>query len=58
MKRVLFGFLVVTFAMPTICLAGLPVPSTVPVPEPTTGLLVLAGAAGIAAYRRLRKPRG
>jgi len=58
MKTVLFAFAVITFAMPAICLAGLPVPSTVPVPEPTTGLLVLAGAAGVAAYRRLRKPRG
>jgi len=58
MKTVLFAFAVITFAMPAMCLAGLPVPSTVSVPEPATGLLVLAGAAGVAAYRRLRKPRG
>ena len=56
MKTVLFAFAVVTFAMPMVCLAGLRV-DTVSVPEPATGLLVLAGGAGLAAYRRLRKPR-
>ena len=58
MKTVVFAFAVITLAMPAICLAGLPVPSTVAVPEPATGLLLLAGAAGVAAYRRLRKRRG
>jgi hypothetical protein len=57
MKKVLFAFAVITFAMPAMCLAGLPVP-TVSVPEPATGLLLLAGGAGVAAYRRLRKRRG
>jgi hypothetical protein len=56
MKRVLFAFVVITFAMPAMGLAASPVP-TVSVPEPATGLFVLAGAAGLAAYRRLRKPR-
>jgi hypothetical protein len=58
MKTVMFAFAVITLAMPAVCLAGVPVPSTVSVPEPATALLLLAGGAGVAAYRRLRKPRG
>jgi PEP-CTERM motif len=49
---VLFALAVVTFAVPAVCLAS---NSIVPVPEPATGLLLLAGGAGAAAYRKFRK---
>lgn len=53
-KSVLFAFAVITFAMPMVCLAGQRVD---PVPEPATGLLILVGGAGVAAYRRMRRRR-
>ena len=49
---VLFALAVVTFGVPAVCLAS---NSIVPVPEPATGLLLLAGGAGAAAYRKFRK---
>jgi len=44
----------IALAVPSICFAAVPVE---PVPEPATGLLMLVGAAGVAGYRKLRKPR-
>lgn len=49
---VLFALAVATLAVPAVCLAS---NSIVPVPEPATGLLLLAGGAGVAAYRKFRK---
>jgi hypothetical protein len=54
-RTILFAFAVITFAMPMVCLAAEPVQT---VPEPATGLLLLMGGAGAAAYRQMRKPRG
>jgi len=44
----------IVLAAPAVCLAA---NSIVPVPEPATGLLILACGAGAAAYRKFRGPR-
>ena len=51
---VLLGVVAITFALPAICAAS---NSITPVPEPATGLLLLLGGAGVAAYRKMRAPR-
>jgi hypothetical protein len=52
MRTTVFLFLLVmTFAVPAVCFAGNPIVET---PEPATGLLLLAGGASIAGYRKLR----
>jgi hypothetical protein len=48
---VLFALVVMTFALPSVCLAANAIE---PVPEPATGLLLLLGGAGVTAYRKLR----
>jgi hypothetical protein len=54
MKTTVFLFLVVlTLGAPSVCVAGVPVP----VPEPATGLTLLVGCAGVAAYRKLQRKR-
>jgi hypothetical protein len=54
-KTVLFAFAVITFATPMLAFAGERVTT---VPEPATGLLLLLGGAGAAAYRKMRQRRG
>jgi hypothetical protein len=44
----------VTIALPSVCAAA---NSIVPAPEPASGLLLLAGGAGVAAYRKFRNRR-
>jgi hypothetical protein len=50
---ILLSVIAIILAVPTLCLAANPVP----VPEPASGLLLLVGGAGVAAYRKLRGPR-
>jgi len=55
---ILLSVVAITLALPAVCSAAnsiVPVP--VSVPEPATGLLLLLTGAGVAAYRRIRKPR-
>jgi PEP-CTERM motif len=47
-------FLVMTLAAPAVSFAG---NRLEPVPEPATGLILLVGASGVAAYRKLRAPK-
>jgi hypothetical protein len=51
---ILLSAIAMMLALPTLCQAA---NSIVPVPEPATGLLLLASGAGLAAYRKLRGPR-
>jgi hypothetical protein len=51
-NTVLFGVFAILVALPALSAAGVPVQ---PVPEPTTGLLLLLGGAGAAAYRMARR---
>jgi len=51
---ILLSAFAITLAMPTLCLAA---NSISPVPEPASGLLLLLGGAGIAAYRKFRGSR-
>ena len=53
---VLLGVVAITLALPTLCAASNSI-MPVPVPEPATGLLLLLGGAGVAAYRKMRAPR-
>jgi hypothetical protein len=50
---ILLSVIAITLAAPTLCLAA----NSIPVPEPASGLLLLLGGAGVAAYRKLRRPR-
>ena len=50
----LLSALAMTLALPSLCLAA---NAVVPVPEPTTGLLLLVGGAGVAAYRKFKTRR-
>ena len=53
-RTILFAFAVITFAVPMVAAAGQRIHT---VPEPATGLLLLMGGAGVAAFRRMRRPR-
>lgn len=53
MKKLLYSILalpVLIASSSALCYAAVPIE----VPEPTTGLLVLMGVAGITAYKRFR----
>jgi hypothetical protein len=54
MKTTIVSAMVILIGVPANCAAG---NSIVPVPEPATGLLLLLGGAGVAAYRKFRAPR-
>jgi hypothetical protein len=51
---ILLSVVALTLALPTLCLAG---NGIVPVPEPASGLLLLLGGGGVAAYRKFKKSR-
>ena len=51
---IVLSVLAILFAVPAVSLAAVP---TVSVPEPATGILLLVTGAGVAAYRKLRRPR-
>jgi hypothetical protein len=51
---ILLSVVMLTLALPSVCAAANAIQ---PVPEPATGLLLLLGGAGAAAYRRYRNSR-
>jgi hypothetical protein len=51
---IVFSLATLTFALPSVCFAA---NSIERVPEPASGLLLLLGGAGVAAYKRFRAPR-
>ena len=51
---ILLSAVAIALALPVLCFAA---NSIEPVPEPASGLLLLIGGAGVAAYRRFRTPR-
>jgi hypothetical protein len=51
---ILMATVAITLALPSVCAAANAIQ---PVPEPATGLLLLLGGAGAAAYRKFRGPR-
>jgi hypothetical protein len=51
MKTTIFLALPMLLLVPAVCLAANAIQ---PVPEPATGLLLLLGGAGAAAYRKFR----
>jgi hypothetical protein len=51
MKNAVFCVLAILLALPAVSLAAVPIK---PVPEPASGLLLLLGGAGVAAYRKVR----
>ena len=51
---VFFAVAVMTLALPSVSAATT---GALPVPEPTSALLLLMGGAGAAAYRKYRGPR-
>jgi hypothetical protein len=51
---IVLSLITLTLALPAVCFAA---NSIEPVPEPASGLLLLLGGAGVAAYRKFRSPR-
>jgi hypothetical protein len=51
---ILLSALAIALALPTVCFAA---NSILPVPEPATGLLLLIGGGGVAAYRKFKTRR-
>lgn len=52
--KIVLSLVALTLALPTVCFAA---NSIERVPEPASGLLLLLGGAGVAAYRKFRAPR-
>lgn len=55
MKAIIFlSVAAMTLTLPALCSAANAIQ---PVPEPASGILLLLGGAGVAAYRKFRAPR-